>query len=393
MVKFIIAFVVIVAVVGGVAYMAVQPKTLPTPSFALNPEGVAKSTVADIRIRRPGWLASDQNRVWVFCRFGEQQKSRCQFMVDLAGQSTLAILRGCMVVGWINENEILVQNRGTTDSKWEEFVHKFNPAEPVEGITQFFTIDVTNGAIKKICEVSSTHYINAIDISPDGKRVVATWGPNIAYEFQIQEAVTPVKLEEPYVWAPVWIDPETYMFVGQKKILSRKFGVDQATTISEVLFDEIRAAIDHYGSPSVKPCGNFGGNLLLLDQSSRFDYDRLLVVVDKPNIEEDPVEDVTRLISSNDLPRFNGEGDMMVYQGQQYDGNMDTVYLQTVEIDSQPIELVKGEMGANQEATPIFLNDERVLYICRGNEIHSISLADGNIELHWPIDVTPQSED
>ena len=84
---------------------------------------------------------------------------------------------------------------------------------------------------------------------------------------------------------------------------------------------------------------------------------------------------------------------MMVYQGQQYDGNMDTVYLQTVEIDSQPIELVKGEMGANQESTPIFLNDDRVLYIHRGNEIHSISLADGNIELHWPIDVTPQSED
>jgi hypothetical protein len=80
---------------------------------------------------------------------------------------------------------------------------------------------------------------------------------------------------------------------------------------------------------------------------------------------------------------------MMVYQGQQFDKNMDTVYLQTLEVDSRPIELVSGQFGGIQESTPLFLNSESVLFVHRGIEIRSISLADGETHLHWPIAVVP----
>ena len=131
--------------------------------------------------------------------------------------------------------------------------------------------------------------------------------------------------------------------------------------------------------------GRVGDDILMFDHNPRLDYDRLLVLDEKTTL----LEEVTRLIPSQDVPRFNPEGTMFVYQGQQFDKNMDTVYLQTIEVDSKPIELVTGEFGSIQESTPVFWNDESVLYVHRGIEVRSISLANGTVELHWPIAVVP----
>ena len=385
MVKIIVVVVVGLLLVSGGVYYVVQPTPLPTPTLEQDPEGVAQSTVNDARIVDPGWLDEDSNFLWVACRFGKANRIRCHMLINLTEKTTKALLRGANLVSWIDDHRILVYNRGNTDSIWDRLQHKIHRGESASSVTQFFILDVNTGQPRQVCSMASKQHPTFVDLSPSKTRGVVSFGPKEFFEFEVAPNVTPRKIDEEYVWAPKWIDNDTYLFVGQTSVLSRKFGESNSRSVSMALLDEVRDAISDYGSPTLKICGRVGSNLLLVDHDPELDFDRLLVLDEKTTL----VEDVTRLIPSAELPRFNSDGSMMVYQGQQFDKNMDTVYLQTVEIDSEPIELVTGELGSIQESSPLFWKETSVLYVHRGVEIRSISLSDGNIELHWPIAVVP----
>jgi len=385
MVKIIVALVVILAlIVGGVFYI-LQPNTLPLPSLEENPPGVAQSTLNDVRIADPRWLSKDGKLLWVVCRFGEKGRIRSNLLIDIDQKTTLRNLRGAYLVSWVNDREILVYNQGKTDSEWDKFRNLLDQETPGTTLTQFHRIDVFSGNRTQVCELRSAKALTFVDPSPDGRRVVLTFGPQETYEFESSPNSIPAKVTEEYVWSPTWIDNDTYLFVGETSVLSRKFGSDESKSVSVPLLKEVREAIADYGSPTVRISGKVGENLLLVDHNPELDFDSLLVVDQKTTL----VEEVTRLVSSPELPRFNEDGDMFVYQGQQFDRNMDSVYLQKVEVDSQPIELIEGEFGSVQESTPLFRNPETVLFVHRGIEVRSISLSDGEIQLHWPIAVVP----
>lgn len=377
--------VVLIGLLGGGVYLILQPVPLLVPVLSANPSGVAQSTLNDVRIRDPRWLSKDGNSCWVACRFGESDRIRTFLLVDLENKETTAMLRSGVLVCWINDREILVYNQGRTDSKLKQWMHILHPESPITRITQFFVIDAASGVGRKICEIASTNNLNAIQVSRDGARAVGCWGPEELYEFGLQADSEPRKIDEPYVWAPMWIDEASYLFVGETAIHQREFGADRSKRLSQPLLQEVRDAVSQYGAPTVKICGKQGENLFLHDHSPVESFDRLMVVDPTTSL----VQVVARMVPSSELPRFNQDGTMMVYQGQQFDRNMDTVYLQTIEVDSQPVELVTGEFGGIQESTPLFRREDVVLYVHRGIELRSISLASGETELHWPIAVVP----
>ena len=258
MVKIIAAVLVVVALLSVGAYVVFQPNTLPTPIFETEPTGVSQTTVTDTRIADPRWLSKDGNLLWVVCRFGAPGRARCNLLINLAEKKTMAMLRGANLVSWINDHEVLVYNRGKTDSKWDQFQLLINPNDPSYVITQFFVLDVNSKTLTRICELASSKNLTSIDTSPNGERVVLAFGPKELYEFETSPGTSPKEIIEEYVWAPKWLDDETYSFVGQTRILLRKFGTDRSTILSRTLETEIRDALMNFGSPTIRVSGTRG---------------------------------------------------------------------------------------------------------------------------------------
>jgi hypothetical protein len=222
-------------------------------------------------------------------------------------------------------------------------------------------------------------------VSGDGKWGVGTWGALYCVEIDLQNGTVSEPIGEDYVWSPCFLDEKTYVFVGETSIQSREVGSAGSERISQPLLEEIREAIIEKGTPSIRLCGRQNGTIAAVDHSVTRKSDRLLVVDERTSL----VNQLTRLEPSRELPRFNEKGTAFVYQGNLFEGNMDSVFYQEMAKDSEPHVVIEGKQGDVGGADPLFLNPDTILYIHWGTELMSFTLEEGNSRLHWPIALAP----
>jgi hypothetical protein len=385
--KRILVSILFLAVGGYVAFCWLVPSIpVPDPRVIPTPSGVSQTTVREVAIRRPEWLSPSQERVWVECRFGETDIHFAHLLIELeTGRTPFQILEGTPLA-WLDEDRVLVLHQGSTDPNWKKIFRRIGASTPRQFVSRFSVFSLTSGSSAVLCEAETGRPMTSFTLSPDRHRAVATWGNQLAHEIDLEKGTLSPALGEPFVWSPCFIDNSTYAFVGETTIQSRQFGESETERISQPMLPEIRDSIIEKGAPSLRLIGQEGGFFLALDQYPTRDYDRLLSL----NTATSLVDELTRLKSSTEIPRFNSEGTRMVYQGNIFEGDMDTVYLQEVAEDSEPVILVEGKQGHANESTPLFLAGDRVLYVHWGTEVRSTdSKLDSEPRIHWPLSLVP----
>jgi len=356
----------------------------PFPTVVRAPRGISQRSVREVRIKRGEWLSPTRSLVWVSARLGERKPRQVSILVDLVSGASLYLIENAEPVAWLNENEVLFRNGESADPKWKRIVRKMGFGFPIDYCTRFYRFNVKTGTLTILTDIHTGKRLGFFTVSKDRRWGVGTWGPLNCFEIDLVEA-TVRKVDEAYVWSPCFVGDKTFVFVGETSIESRRVGPNVSESISQPLLEEIRDAIIEKGTPSIQLCGRLNGQILGVDHSPLSDYDRLLRVDETTSI----VSEVTRLRPSRNLPRFNSRGTEFVYQGHLFEGDMDSVYYQEVRRNSEPITLVHGKEGDVNQSTPVFLDDETVLYVHWGRELQSISLNSEKPKLHWPMALVP----
>jgi hypothetical protein len=249
----------------------------------------------------------------------------------------------------------------------------------------FYKVDVHNRSVTPIAALETSSSMTFCSISTDSRWLIATWSPTQLHEISLENGTVSPQVDEKYVWAPCFIDHETYLFVGETSIQSRKIGATTSDRISQPLLQEIRDAIKIKGNPSIDICGKIKDFIYAVDHVPDGRYDRLLQLDERTRM----LKEITQLEPSRSLPYFSTTGEYLVYQGNPFNRTQDTVFFQEVLEGSKSVELIHGVAGQVNEANPLFLPGDRVLYIHRGTELRSIHVNEEQPTLHWPQSLLP----
>lgn len=384
MARFLFNLLVVIAV-GVASYFILTIQPVPSePIVNLKPEGISQSTVSDVRIPRKDLLSPDKSRVWVQSRVGIDVPQDSVILVDLQSNESICLVTGANPLGWLDADTALFYWEGTLDPIWIRLFRKFGAQVKRNHVTRFYRVDLSSGSVKVLADLSTDSAMMFSSISPDLRWLVATWGPLKAYEISLTDGKISQPIDEKYIWAPCFVDNDLYFFIGETSLQSRTVGSSSSERASQPLLQEIRDAIKLKGTPSIEICGRFQNQVFSVDHVPDGRFDRLLVLDERTRI----MKEITRLEPSRTLPDFNSDASLFVYQGNPFIRTQDTVYLQQVADGSKPSILVEGISGQGF-ADPLFLKDERVLFVHRGTELRSIPIGGGEHTLHWPQSLLP----
>ena len=383
--RFIVAVITTALILAAAVRWSTEVSSPPKPEVNRDPEGISQRTVKDVAIASNEWLSPNRKHVWVKAQVGEMEATGKALLIDLEKGHTLWSIEGADPVAWLTESEVLfcrVESRGT---RWKSFLKWIGGSVENEYQTTLFRFEIVNGTLTIVCELATDTPLTWFAVSEDGLWGVGTWGPFHCVEINLQSGASSDQVNEDYIWSPCFLDGKTYLFVGETSIQSREVGSSRSERVSQPLLSEIREAIIERGTPSIRLCGRQNGMIVAVDHSVTRKKDRLLVVDELTSL----VNQLTQLEPSRELPRFNEEGTAFVYQGNLFEGNMDSVFYQEMAEDSAPRVVIEGKQGDVSGADPLFLDSDTILYIHWGKELMSFSLAEGDSKLHWPIALAP----
>ncbi len=355
------------------------------PTLTANPGGISQSSVSEVRIPRSGLVSKDGGKVWIHARIGNDLPRDATVLVNLKTNESEFLVESAEPMAWLSDFEVLFSQEVSRDPSWKHIVRALGGHLPRRHATRFYRINLTTATVSTLCEVESESPLVFCSVSPDSRWMVATWGPTHLCEISLETGVVSPRIDEKYVWAPCFIDPEAYLFVGETSLQIRRVGGTTSDRASQPLLLEIRDAIKLKGTPSIEVCGRIHGVVYVVDHVPDGHNDRLLTLDEQARV----MREVTQLAPSRSLPEFNADGQYMVYQGNPFDRTQDTVYFQEVLEASKPSVLIEGISGQVNEADPVFLPGDRVLYVHRGTELRSIHVNEEQPTLHWPQSLLP----
>lgn len=372
-------------VLGAGAVFLLTRETQPDPPVVtLEPAGISQSTVSEIAIKRPAWLAADGKLVWLSGRLGEATRRDVCFLVNLATQQTALLLEDAEPLAWLSPTEVLLFNESVTGPVWQKITRKFGGRLKIERTTRFYRLNVDNGEINNVADVVDEIGMNAFSHAPNGQTAVATWGPERCREIDLANGQI-TSVTEKYVWSPCFVSDKEYLFVGETALQKREVGSDKSSRASQPLLTEIRDAIKIKGIPSLEICGRYNDQIFVVDHVVQGSQERLLKVDPLTRL----LQEVGLLEPSRGIPSFSPDLKYVVYQGNPFDRTWDRVYLQTLEPGSQSEILVESVAGQTYQSTPHFLPDGRILYVYRGIDLRALTLEPNGEELVWPQSLLP----
>ncbi|MCG3199338.1 MAG: hypothetical protein HUU16_11535 [Candidatus Omnitrophica bacterium] len=379
--------VLLIILMGLVVLGLVLRESPPVPSWNPHLQGASASTVSGVRMDRSTWLSPEGNRVWILARIGITSPREEAILIDLGNNQALGSATGGIPLGWLGDTVVLFYSEGGRDPLLKKFARKLGGNLSRRRFTCFYRIDLASGESNLIAEVEVGVGMDFCALSPDRKNLVATWGPADCRELTLSPGSEPKRVEEKYVWAPCFLENDRYLFVGETAIQSRKLGGAKSERFSQPLLREIRDAIKLKGTPSIEICGRIGNEALVVDHVPDGNRDRLLKLDERTSL----LREITGMRPSRTLPSFSSDGRYMVYQGNAFDRNNDTVFFQDIAEGSEAQVLVEGVSGQMYEADPVCLPGDRVLYIHRGTELRSLAVNEGeeSASLHWPESILP----
>lgn len=357
------------------------------PTWNPTLEGASASTVSGVRMDRSTWLSPEGARIWILARIGVTSPREAAVLIDLSANQALGSVEGGVPIGWLSDTVALFHSEGGRDPLLKKYARKLGGNLSRRRLTCFYSVDLTTGESHLIAEVEAGVGMEFCALSPDRKSLVATWGPADCREISLSPGSEVRRVEEKYVWAPCFLDAERYLFVGETAIQSRTLGGPKSERFSQPLLKEIRDAIKLKGSPSIEICGRIGDDVLVVDHVPDSNRDRLLKLDERTSL----LREIAEMRPSRTPPSFSPDGRYMVYQGNAFDRNNDTVYFQDIAEGSQVQTLVEGASGQMYAADPVCLPGDRVLYVHRGTELRSLDVNAGveSALLHWPESILP----
>jgi len=375
-----------VCLISGVGVWRLVRIEAPKPPRALRaPTGISQSSVKDTAIRSQDWLSPGSDQIWVTALVGEREGRESAILVDLASGDSLCRVEGAAPVAWLSSTQALFLKGANNDPLWRKLLRQLGVMIARSHLTRLYRLDLVTLKFYTLAEIQTEVPATFLSVSPNRGSLVGAWGPRTCHEVDLKTGAVSEKVKEVYVWSPSFVDDETYLFVGETAIQSRRLGAPRSDRVSQPLLKEIRDAILERGTPSLRPCGRVGERILAVDQQVGAAGSRLLQLDERTSI----VEELARLKPSREPPRFNSAGTACVYQGHVFEGNMDSVFVQNVDRGSEPRLLARGKYGDIHESTPLFLGEDVVLYVHSGIELMSIHLSGGEPHLHWPLALSP----
>lgn len=369
----------------GLSFLLIFEGEPSLPALRIHPGGISQSTVSDVRVPHPDLVSRDGQRVWVHARIGNESPRDAAVLVNLRTNESELLVESAVPVAWLGESRTLFSQEISRDPFWKRLVRKLGGQLTRRHSTRFYCVDTAASTVKLLSEIESESTLVHCSISPDFHWMVATWGPSQVHEVSLDSGEVSLRLDEKYVWAPCFVDAETYLFIGETALQSRKIGAASSERASQPLLQEIRDAIKLKGTPSIEICGRVDGTVYAVDHVPDARYDRLLRLDERTRV----MQEITQMAPSRTLPDFSSDGLYMVYQGNPFDRTQDTVYFQEVLEAAKPSVLIQGISGQVNAADPAFLPGERVLYVHRGTELRSIHPNEEQPTLHWPQSLLP----
>ncbi len=355
------------------------------PRIVVHPGGISQSTVSEVRIPHPALVSKDGERVWVCARIGNESPLDGVVLVNLKTNESELLVDSVEPLAWLGDSKALFSQEISRDPLWKKLLRKLGGKLTRRHATRFYCVDTASSSISILTEIESESTLVSSSVSPDARWMVATWGPSQVHEVSLETGEISPRLDEKYVWAPCFVDNDTYLFVGETSLQSRKVGTTSSERASQPLLQEIRDAIKLKGTPSIEICGRIGGTVYAIDHVPDARFDRLLRLDERTRV----MQEITQLAPSRTLPDFSADGLYMVYQGNPFDRTQDTVYFQEVLEGAKPTVLIEGISGQVNEADPAFLPGDRVLFVHRGTELRSIHPNEEQPTLHWPQSLLP----
>lgn len=375
----------LLVVVGIFLFMIFLAADSSYPTLTAKPSGISQSTVSEVRIPSSDLLSGDGGKVWVRARVGEETPRDAAILVNLSTGDSEYMVESAEPEAWLDENTVLFRQEVNCDPFWKKIVRSLGGHLPRRHATHFYRVDLASGSVSTLAEIESESTLMFCNISPDHRWMIASWGPVQAHEISLETGTVSPRIDEKYIWAPSFISADTYLFVGETALQSRQIGGNASERASQPLLQEIRDAIKLKGTPSIEVCGRNNGVIYVVDHVPDGRFDRLLKLDERTRI----IQEVTQLAPSRTPPVFSPDGLYLTYQGNPFDRTQDTVYFQETLDGSKPVILVRGISGQVNEADPVFINGDRILYVHRGTELRSIHPNEEQPALHWPQSLLP----
>lgn len=382
-----IALLLVVILFAVAGWFLLQPVPQENLRIDIEPTGLSQRTVSGLSISSSDMLSPDRRKVWINARIGVPRASDVHVLIDLENNATLGVVyHAQQILGWDGSEEVLVARVAARDLNWRRVGRKLGMNFERVYITEIYRLSLATGVFSLVSEIPADSWMSQFCLSPDREWMVGTWGPRQCHEVNLKSGAVSTTISEPYVWSPRFVDDRTFMFVGETNLLERKVEGMESTRVSNPLLTEIRDAIQLRGRPTIGLCGLVGDKVLVVDHVLEGRHDRLLELDRQTRL----LRDMALLEPSRSQPAFSPGGGQMVYQGHQFRRTRDWVFHQRVAKDSTPTLCIKGPTGQVNQASPVFLDEERILYVHRGNELRSFPLADLDAQtLHWPTALAP----